>query len=193
MDGYKFEVQNYGFTPISEIENSRGRTIRIAGFVTDAAHMVTKKGSKFGKLMLNDYTGHQEIVFWENNYIQYNNFIDNGLKLMIQGVYQEHKYRPGVMEFQIQSIMLLDQVRKTLTKRMHLYIPLEQVTPDTVAFLTDNIKKHPGNTEVVMQIADEQENMLVKLKTNGLKLEINDDLINYLADKEAIRYSLETT
>ncbi|RYD56369.1 MAG: DNA polymerase III subunit alpha [Sphingobacteriales bacterium] len=193
MDGYKFEVQNYGFTPINEIENHKGRNIRIAGFVTDAGHMVTKKGSKFGKLVLNDYTGNQEIVFWENNYIQYNNFIDNGLKLMIQGVYQEHKYRPGVMEFQIQSIMLLDQVRKSLTKRMHLYIPIGQVTAETVAFLTDNIKTHPGNTEVVMQIADEEENMLVKLKTNGLKLEINDDLINFLIDKETIRYSLETT
>jgi DNA polymerase-3 subunit alpha len=61
--------------------------VRIAGFVTDAAHMTTKKGSKFGKLILNDYSGNQEIVFWEKNYVQYNNFIDNGQKLMIQGVY----------------------------------------------------------------------------------------------------------
>src|SRR5690606_31021449 len=69
LDGYKFEMQHYGITAINEIENCKGRTLRIAGFITDAAHMVTKKGSKFGKFLLNDYTGNQEIVLWENNYV----------------------------------------------------------------------------------------------------------------------------
>ncbi len=71
LDGYKFEIDNYNFTPINEIENNKGRTIRIAGFITDAAHMTTKKGSKFGKMVINDYTGNQEIVFWEKNYVEY--------------------------------------------------------------------------------------------------------------------------
>lgn len=191
LDGYKFEMDNYGITPISEMENSKGRTIRIAGYVTDAGHMVTKKGSKFGKLILNDYSGNQEILFWENNYVQYNNFIDNAQKLMIQGMYQEHKYRPGVMEFQIQNIMLLDQVRKSLTKRLKLNLPLEKVDAGTVTFLQDNLKKNPGNTEVLFQIYDEPEQWVVKLKTNGLRLEVNDELVNYLQENEQIKYALE--
>lgn len=191
MDSYKFEVQNYGFTPINEVENCKGRTIRIAGFVTDAGHMITKKGSKFGKLILNDYTGHQEIVFWENNYVQYGNFIDNGQKLMITGVYQEHKYRPGVMEFQIQNIMLLDQVRKTMTKKLHLRLQLDKLDAEAVNFIETNIKTHPGNTDVIMQVVDLEHEMTVKLRTHSQKLEINDELISYLQDNEAVKYSLE--
>jgi DNA polymerase-3 subunit alpha len=191
LDGFKFEMDHYGITPISEIEANRGKVIRIAGFVTDAAHMTTKKGSKFGKMLLNDYSGHQEIVFWEKNYVQYGNYITNGQKLMIQGVYDEHRFRPGVMEFQIQNIMLLDQLRKSLTKKMQLKVPLLSIDGNFVSFLEDNVKKHPGNTELVLQVVDEVEKMMVKLKSHNQKLEINDELLDFLKAKDQIQYQLE--
>ncbi|MBS1774147.1 MAG: DNA polymerase III subunit alpha [Bacteroidetes bacterium] len=193
LDGYKFEMEHYNFTPLSEVEKNRGRQIRVAGFVTDAAHMTTKKGSKFGKLVLNDYSGNQEIVFWENNYVLYGNFLTNGQKLMIQGTYQEHKYRPGVMEFQIQNVSLLDNVRKALTKRVHLLLPLQAVTEETIAFLVDNFKGHPGNTEVNIQVMDEESGMVTKLKTTNMKLEVNDELVQFLQANDSIKLSLEVS
>jgi DNA polymerase-3 subunit alpha len=191
MDGFKFEMKHYGLTDISEIENRKGLVIRIAGFVTDAAHMTTKKGSKFGKLILNDYTGNTEIVFWENNYVQYGRYIDNGQKLMIQGVYQEHKYRPGVMEFNIQSIMLLDEVRKKLTKKVKLMFTLQSLTPELAGFIEQNVKTHPGNTELILQVVDEQDPMAIKLKTHNIRMELNDELIHYLSEHDEIQHSVE--
>lgn len=191
LDGYKFEMEHYNIIPIAEIENNKGRTLRIAGFVTDAAFMTTKKGSKFRKFILNDYSGHHEIVLWENNYVQYNNFVDNGQKLLIQGTYTEHKYRPGVMEFQIQNIMLLDQVKKSMTRKMHLTFPLQKIDSDLVAFLGANLKKYPGNTELIMQITDAEADMKTKLKTQGIKIELNDELVNFIREQDNIHYSLE--
>ncbi|RYZ31290.1 MAG: hypothetical protein EOP49_39210, partial [Sphingobacteriales bacterium] len=193
LDGFRFEMDHYKFLPINELEQNRGKTVRIAGFVTDAAHMTTKKGSKFGKLVLNDYTGNQEIVFWENNYVQYNNFIDNGQKLMIQGVYAEHKYRPGVMEFQIQNIMLLEQVRKVLTKRFYLRFPLSRLDSALVAFLQENFKRYTGNTEVFIQVVDDETEQITKLKSQHLKIEVNEELIQFLQGTDLVRYTLETT
>jgi DNA-directed DNA polymerase III (polc) len=191
LDGFKFEMDNYHFTNISDIDASRGRTIRIAGFVTDAGHMTTKKGSKFGKMILNDYTGNQEIVFWENNYVQYGNFLVNGQKLMIEGVYAEHKYRPGVMEFQIARIMLLDEVRKKLTKKVHILVPLHKVDRQLVTFLKDNQKKHPGNTDFIIQVVDETARVSVKLKSHTQKLEVNDELTQFLMERDDVKFQLE--
>ena len=193
LDGYRFEMDNYGITPVTEIEAKKGRLIRIAGFVTDATHMTTKKGSKFGKMVINDYSGHHEIVLWETNYVQYGNYLTNGQKLMITGTYQEHKYRPGVMEFSLANIMLLDHVRKTLTKRLMLALPLDKVDALLVNFLEDNLKSHPGNTELLMQISDAETNMIAKLKSFNMKLEINDELVHFLQSNEDVKYSLEIT
>ena len=192
LDGYSFEMDNYGFTNISDVEKCRDRTIRIAGFVTDAEHRVTKKGSKFGKLVLNDYSGHQEIMFWQNNYVKYTNFIDNGQKLMIQGVYKEHKYRAGVMEFEIHDIVLLDQVKARYTKKLRLLMPLEKIDDELVAYLSTNLRENPGNTEFVLQVIDKESETKTGLKTAGQKIAINDDLVQYVNEREFMRFSLET-
>jgi DNA polymerase-3 subunit alpha len=191
LDGFKFEMDHYGFLPINQIEANRGKAVRIAGFVSDAAHMTTKKGSKFGKFLLNDYTGHTEITLWEANYVQWGNFLDNGQKLVVQGVYQEHRFRPGVMEFMIQSISLLSAVRKTMTRRISIGLPIAKVDADLVAFITDNLKRNPGNTELCIQIVDEETDHVVRLRTNGTKFSPDDAFIHFLQERDDIRYGIE--
>jgi DNA polymerase-3 subunit alpha len=190
LDGFKFEMTNYNILPINEVENAKGRTVRIAGFVSDAGHMTTKKGSKFGKFMLNDYSGHMEIVFWEDNYVKYGNYLVNGQKLMITGSYQEHKYRPGVMEFNIHGITLLDNVRKTLTKKLHVKVSLQRLDEELSAFIQTNVKTHPGSTEMILTVVDEDSDMVSKLRTHNSKLEVNDDMIRYLSEREVL-FSVE--
>ena len=190
LDGYKFEMDNYGMTPIANLEETRGRNIRIAGFVTDALHMTTKKGSKFGKMILNDYSGNMEIVLWEKNYVAFGNYLVNGQKLVIQGVYDEHRFRPGTMEFQIQSMMLLDEVKKTMTRKIHLSMALEALSDEFTQFIIDNARKHPGSVELVMHIKDDESGYSTRLKC-GFKIELNDVLIQYLQEHEHIRYSLD--
>src|SRR5690606_8184947 len=41
LDGFKFEMAHYQFLPIAQINNMKDRMVRIAGFVTDAAHLTT--------------------------------------------------------------------------------------------------------------------------------------------------------
>ena len=194
LDGFKFEMDNYGMTPINELENVRGRNIRIAGYITDVGHMTTKKGSKFGKMTINDYSGNLEILMWEKNYVAYGNYLVNGQKLMLLGVWDEHKYRPGTMEFQIQNIMLLDEVRKVMTKKIHLSIPLDKITNEVAVFLDGNLKKYPGNTELAISVRDMETEHTIRLKSLNRKIEVNDELIRFLQEhEEDIRYVLEKT
>ena len=94
---------------------------------------------------------------------------------------------------QIQNMMLLDEVRKPLTKRLHISLPLLKVDKVFVDFIENNVKTHPGNTELILHIAD-WNGMEVKLKSQSRKIEVNDELIKYLIDNEEdIRYSLEKT
>ena len=191
LDGFRWEMDHYGFLPINQIEAQKGKPVRIAGYVSDAAHMTTKKGSKFGKFMLNDYSGHTEITLWEANFVQWGNYLDNGQKLVVQGVYQEHKYRPGVMEFMIQNISLLSGVRKTMTKRISIGLSMAKVDAALVAFITENLKQNPGNTELSIQIFDEETEQVVRLRTNGTKFSPDDAFIHFLQQRDDIRYGIE--
>ncbi len=191
LDGFKFEMDNYGMTPVNELEDNKGRLVRIAGFITDVGHMTSKKGTKFGKLTINDYSGHYEIMLWEKSYVQYGNFLVNGQKLMIQGTYDEHKYRPGVMEFSISNIMLLDDVRKLLTKKVSIAVPIQNVDEPFARFIEENVKRYPGNTELFVQISDDEAGHVVRLRSQQLKMELNDEFIGFLQTNEAVQYIVE--
>ncbi len=192
LDGFKFEMDNYGMSAIADLDSLRGRNIRIAGYITDVGHMTTKKGSKFGKMTINDYSGNLEILMWKKNYVAYGNYLVNGQKLMIQGVWDEHKYRPGTMEFQIQNIMLLDEVRKVLTRRIVLSMMLPTCTPEVASFLEKNIKEHPGTTDLLISVKDPDTDYAVRFKSQNRKVEINDPLIQFLQQhEEDIFYSLD--
>ncbi len=43
LDGFKFEMNNYNIIPINELDSFRGRQLRIAGYVSDPRHALTKK------------------------------------------------------------------------------------------------------------------------------------------------------
>jgi len=191
LDGFRFEMDNYGITPVAELEDNKGRSVRIAGFITDVGHLTSKKGTKFGKLTVNDYSGNFEIMLWEKSYVQFGNYLVNGQKLMIQGKYDEHKYRPGVMEFSIDSIMLLDDVRKQLTKRVSISMALPRLDEQTMLFLRDNVKHHPGTTDLTVHVYDMDSNYAIRLKSQNVKLELNDELIQFLQQNEEIKYSIE--
>ena len=175
----------------TELEANRGRTIRVAGFITDAGHLTTKTGSKFGKMTLNDYSGNFEIALWKNDYVKFGNFLVNNQKVMIQGVYDENKFRQGVMEFQVQNMMLLEEVRKLLTKRLVFSIPTAKLDAEFVRFMEKAIKNSPGNTELIIQVADDANDRSIRLKTQGQRIYLTDDLIAYFHDHDYIQYSVE--
>ncbi len=191
LDGYKFEMENYGFVPINQMEVLRGKTIRIAGFITDVVHATTKKGSKFGKMVLNDYSGNTEIVLWEKNYVAFGNYLVNGQKIIINGIYDEHRFRPGTMELQIQSMMLLDEVRKTMTKRIHLALPLDKISDEFASFIVANVQKYPGSTELIISVRDMENEMQIKMKSQNKKILLSDELITYIQEHDEIMYSIE--
>jgi len=190
LDGFKFEMKHYGFMPLNEIDNNKGKTVRVAGYITDVEHRNTKTGNKFGKFMLNDYSGNLEVFLWQDNYVKFANFMQDGQKIMIQGVYVEHKYRPGVMEFQIQQIHLLEHARKLFTKKLFFRLPLEFITEQTVAFFKDNFNRHKGNTEFSIQVVDDES--VIQFRSSQNKIELNDELIQFIESNDKLLFKMET-
>ena len=172
------------------MEASGGAQIKMAGFVSDAAHMMTKKGVPFGKFVLNDYTGHTEIVLFNDNYAKWKDYLQNGQKLVVHGAYREHPFRPGVMELNVSNISLLEKARGAMTKCFNVGLPLKKLTDETAAFLVENLKSNPGATEMVVHVLTDDPAHQLSLRTNGHKISVNDALLEFLEGK-GVRYRVE--
>jgi DNA polymerase-3 subunit alpha len=190
LDGFKFEMQHYNIVPINELDNYRGRQVRVAGFVSNPYHGISKKGDKYGRMVINDYSGNLELNFWKENYVQYGNYLEESQKLMITGTYDESRFRPGQLEFRISGVMLLGDVKSKFTKRLSMALPLQKLDRDFVDFLQTNFAQNPGGCDLNIIITDEATDFKTALRSSAGKVLVNDDLIEYLQTAD-IAYKVE--
>lgn len=192
LDGFRFEMNHMGFVPVADIGQYVNKTIKIAGFVTDAEHRTTKRGSRFGKFFLNDYSGHYEITLWEKAYVQFANFVANDLKLIIQGSYAPHRYRQNEMEFNVHQVWLLEQAFDLLAKKMHVSLPLASFTDQFTDQFVAHIIRNPGNMELSILIEDDETKLTSKLKSSAKsRSRLSADLLKLLEETPGASFRLD--
>ncbi len=181
LDGFRWEMEHYHFLPLAEFEPRKNASVRIAGYISEVRERVTKKGSKYASFQLNDYSGSQEFTLWENDYVKYHQFLENGQKVVIQGIWNEPKYQPGTIKFYIQQMGLLCNVRTQLTKGIHLQINLEQLNDEFIKAILLCIARSPGNSNLHVNVHDEKGQHDVTLCTsNSRKFTPDDTFLEFL-------------
>ncbi|WP_132055432.1 DNA polymerase III subunit alpha [Pseudocnuella soli] len=199
LDHYRFEYRHYGFTTVAdfnEIKDNQqmmamGRTYRILCLVTSAQHRISRQGNKFGSYVLEDYTGKTELVLFGDDFIKHQAYLELGSTLLITGAFKT-RYKPGEFEFKVSSVMLAENIKKALTKQVHLELEARHLQPQTLEFLDDQMKQHPGNTGLKISLVEGRENLRVNLSTIGGGLEMNYDFIQFLETAPEIGVRVET-
>jgi len=213
LDSFKFELNNYKITPISELAKYReellkqneaapadGRKqskewpVRIAGFVSQPYIGITKKGESYGRLVLNDYSDSIELSFWKEKYLRYKDYIEDNCKIVVSGIYKESRFRPGQMELDISGVMLLSEIKAKMTKKLALSISLKHIDVPFADFLLNNAKRYPGNCELTVRVnhtGTGQEQEFIRLHTLQGGIMMNDELVEYLHEAKNLRYRIE--
>jgi hypothetical protein len=65
-----------------------------------------------------------------------------------------------------------------------------KLNDEVAAFLVENLKANPGQTEMVVHILTDDPAHQLKLRTNGHKILVNDALLEFLEGK-GVRYRVE--
>ena len=183
LDYYKYDLNTFGITPIAEIEEMKDIPIRVAGFVSDAKHLLTKKGDKYGRFTLNDFSGSREFNLWRDDYVKFGNYLSDEQKLVLVGKYQEQPYRPGNFEFKIQEVILMSELREKLAKKLLLLLPLDFIDTFFIENFFLNTKGIKGNCAVEVHALHNDEEVVMK-SSPGNGIGISDELLHYLNDMD---------
>lgn len=193
LDHYKFEIKHYGITTIqdfNEVKESQtlaasGKTYKLLALVSVANHRISRQGNKFGSFNLEDYSGKTEIVLFGDDYIQYNQYLQQGQAVLLTGSFKQ-RFNKSKYEFKVSSIALAENVKRQLTKQIQLEIDVRNLGREIVYFLSENMKKHPGKSSLRVIVSEPKEKLKANLVTLDNGLEVNNDLIHFLEDKPEI-------
>ncbi len=199
LDHFKFELQHYGITPLTEFNEKKdnitqqptSRTFRLAGLVIDAQHRVTRTGRQFGAFTIEDYGGKCEFMLWSDDYMKFNNYLEKGKNLFITGQFRQ-RFNQGQYEFKIEKIILLESIKQILTKQVIIDIEARHLNETMIRFLEGNLQKYPGSTPVKFNIHDNRLQSRITLNTVDKKFEMNDELTLWLQETQELDVKIET-
>lgn len=169
---------------VADGERAKERVFRLAGFASEALERTSRSGKKFGKLLLQDFSGNMEIMFFGEDYLRFSNYLKPGLTVFIQGLLQSRPFRPEQIEFRVQQIQLLEDLKRKQTREIEIRSAAHSLTDKQVRFLTENILSHPGNCELHLQFTDVEEKWKIDLRSVSKKVEMNDELAYFLQNQD---------
>ena len=195
LDHFKFELKYYGITRISDfneikdtlhLQPNPGKNIRVAGLITDVQHRVTKTGKNFGSFTMEDFTGKTEFLLWSEDYIKFQNYLEKGTNILLNGVFRNKYNRPNEFEFKINTMSLLEMVKQNMTRSLELNVHPAAVSEEFVNFIDKNIRSNPGKSSVRFNILEPVENLKVSLYTFEKGFQMNEEMADFLLENPEV-------
>jgi len=190
LDEFEFEMKHLCNTTTAELKEletlKRRSQIRIGGLITNMRYGTSKKGNPYGIFTLEDYDGAHEFALFGKNYIEFGKYMIKDLYVCISGVVQERgadfgyqtriPNAPKELEFAIRQIDELANIKAKFLKSIVLIASLQQLNDNFVDTLTETIKSNKGNTNLYVEVLDEENNDKVKFFARQHRLEMNKDV-----------------
>ena len=112
-----------------------------------------------------------------------------GNYLFIKAKCQPFKFNPEKIDFVINSIELLQDIKDTAISSITLSMPLSEIDKEFVSDL-DTLTGTEGNTTLKFMLTDlSQPDHKVSLSSVNRKITVTQELMDYIKKKESINYS----
>ena len=189
LDHFKFELKHYEITNIADFNEAKdaialqpnpGRMWRVAGLVTDVQHRVTKTGKNFGSFVMEDYSGKTEYVLWSEDYVKFQNYLEKGQNILLNGFFRNRFNQPNVFEFKINTMSLLETVKQNLTRTVEISMHPSALNASMLQFLEKNWKSNPGKSTLKFNVYEPKENLRISMYTIEKGFLMNEEMADFL-------------
>ena len=189
LDQYELELKNF-CTPISELDNYKGRDVKIGGIVTSCMIRVDKKGRKFALFSVEDMTGSTGLALFAEDYLKYRHMVEEiGTIIYLKGKYQPRYKSEDQFELRISGIELLSEVREKYAKGLIVNLHLSDISEKLIKNLEEAIKNNQGDYGLKFKVVDNTEKVDIEFSAKTNKINLSNELIKVLKKNE-IHYSI---
>ncbi|MDE6085792.1 MAG: DNA polymerase III subunit alpha [Muribaculaceae bacterium] len=191
LDPFYMEL-NYGgncnIKDLTESAKEENKVYVFGGMVTGYEDKISKKGSNYGKITLEDYTGSTEVMLFGNDYIKFSNFGKLSAQILVSGTY-EPNYR-GELSFKIQNIRLLEEVKGKMLTGITVELTPQDINDNLIDLFNDQSCRHSDNKgTLTFMLYDPELNRTVKL-LSSLRTPLDRELVDVLNGLD-VKYSFD--
>lgn len=188
LDGYKLEIDNYITCSLGELDPAKyGKiTMRLAGMISGARHMVSKNGNGWGIFELSDFDETIEFKLFGEDYEKYKHVLNQGKAVFVKANYRQ-KWNSEEVEISVSEVKLLEGIGREMTEAIILKLPLSDLTTELVVSLDELCKKYQGRQKLRMVFYDAEEDLQLKMYSRERLVDADTEFINEI-ERLGIKY-----
>ncbi|MCO6496382.1 MAG: DNA polymerase III subunit alpha [Chitinophagaceae bacterium] len=201
LDNFKFEINHYDILPIKDVLDYKEQlalgkgepqSVRFSGMVSKALHRTSKKGTKYGTFIIEDFDSSIEFSLFTEDYLRYSPILEPGTLVFIKATFRK-RYDRDEYNLQVQEIILMDSLMKKHTKAVEMMVVASDLTNDMVEFFIRNFKENPGAVPFSFDVFDDSDTgHKVSLVSEGMGITMNPQLSEFLAGHKEIMVKVQS-
>ncbi len=152
---------------------------------------MTKTGRPFGALTIEDYSDSYRFMLFGKDYEEFRNYLFDGYSLFLKGIVQENPWKKDVreLEFKIQKISLLGNVREDQVKNLSITMPLDELSEKLVDQIYEQASNSKGKANLCFKITDVKEGVNLKMFSRNTMVQVTNEFIEFL-EKNDIEFAV---
>jgi len=180
LNDFKIEIEQFSTAKIGDIEKYRNQDFKIAAIVTAKQERLTKKGTKWGRITIEDYSDALEILLFSKDYVNFGSYFEVDNKLLIHGKYQQ-RYNSEEFEFKVKKVELLADTMGA-AKRLEINLPCDEMdlSSEKVSKIQSLLEENQGKIHVYINLISRQNRTKVSLISSSKKIDLNQDIFDWL-------------
>ena len=181
---------NAKMADLNDLTPLQNHDLILGGIVTAVKEGMTKKGSPYGRVKMEDFSGAAEFVFFGDDWVGKKNYFTEGMFLYLTGKCQPRKWQPDEWEVKINGVKLLSDVKDDEIKKITVSIPLSFITSEFVLEFSELIQKNPGKVDLSFVICDDDGQNRVNMQSRTMKVTVKKDIVNYIKNQPQLDYKI---
>lgn len=192
LDQFKLELTSFCTHQVEELKDLKGQEASVAGIVTKKVVKTGKTGNPFVVFTVEDLNGALEMALFGKDYINFQQYIEEGRFLYIKGRSQLRYGSQDVWEFKPTYMQLLQEVRAERTKGVVINLNVSDIEEQLVAELEDIASRHPGDCSIYFQLDDPEERITVTMRSKSKRVSPSNELLAELEGMGLKKVKLQT-
>ena len=185
------EFCNTKAVEMSDLQTLVGRKVTFGGVVSEAPRTgFTKKGSPYGVVKVEDFSGTAELFFFGDEWIKRQNYFIPGNFLYIKGGCTPRRWDPTKFDFSVGSIELMPEIKDKMVKSITISFDIMSLTDEIYEYIIDYAENHPGPSKLQLNIKDHEHEFTLELVSKSHDITVEYEFIEFLKEQENIEYKL---
>ncbi len=181
LDDFKNEIRNFVSCSLKNLDRYRNTKVKLAAFVSSVDHRISKKGTGWGRFVLQDFEGEVEINLFGEDYLKFKHLMEPGMSLYILANYQQNKWKESKeYELQLQEVKQLASIMDSMTDSVSLFFHVDRISEVFINKLDQIFKSNKGKHTVKMNIGSEESQSNLLFVSKGYKVKVSNELLEEL-------------